>query len=151
MTIEDFDLLLVTLSSLYTFVVFPLVFWGFSKSSIKTWWRMAVRSSSLVYLSLKKKLSKIGRKTLRRRRKSARGLWSTFTSSHINGESVHQIQNGKKNSDTSLKNVLKSNKNGIPIEKAQIGATSNVDAPLFKVGWRGWSFEEVKYKSKKIK
>ena len=31
--VEDFDLLLVTLSSLYTFVVFPLVFWGFSKSS----------------------------------------------------------------------------------------------------------------------
>jgi hypothetical protein len=32
--IEDFDLLLVTLSSLYTFVASPLVFGGFSKSSI---------------------------------------------------------------------------------------------------------------------
>jgi hypothetical protein len=30
---EDFDLLLVTLSSLYTFVASPLVFGGFSKSS----------------------------------------------------------------------------------------------------------------------
>jgi hypothetical protein len=31
---EDFDLLHVTLSSLYTFVVFALVFWGFSKFSM---------------------------------------------------------------------------------------------------------------------
>ena len=34
-TIGDFDLLFVRLSSLYTFVVFPLVFGVFSKSSIE--------------------------------------------------------------------------------------------------------------------
>jgi capsule polysaccharide modification protein KpsS len=38
-----------------------------------------------------------------------------------------------------LKNVLKSNKNGIPIEKAQISATTNVDASEFipSVEWLG--------------
>lgn len=44
-TIEDFDLPRVTLSSLYTFVVFPLVFGVFSKSSIDDVKRTAGQNS----------------------------------------------------------------------------------------------------------
>jgi len=41
-SLEDFDLLLVTLSSLYTFVASPLVFGVFSKSSLYTYYHQVL-------------------------------------------------------------------------------------------------------------